>query len=143
MSGLSCSCGRVAIHCARTTVSELGDAHEQEEDRVANAVMRMPEPSMQDASPVSKTMLIPRVQRLCTECDDELSKKTPPGHQTLNAGGEQVQRKERVAPVPQVTPSEAANIQAMRGGGNSLPAMTRALFEPWFGADFSRNKVVA
>jgi outer membrane protein OmpA-like peptidoglycan-associated protein len=128
---------------AKLTINQPGDAREQEADRVADAVMRMPAPvqSMQDTSPVSKAMSIPTVQRMCAECDDELAKKTSPGKQTMNAKEAQIQRKKGAAPAPQVTPSVAANIQTMRGGGNSLPAATRAFFEPRFGADFSHVRV--
>ena len=35
----------------------------------------------------------------------------------------------------------AASIHDMKGGGAPLPAATRALFEPRFGADFSHVRV--
>ncbi len=40
-----------------------------------------------------------------------------------------------------VTPPIAANIHALRGGGQPLPETTRSFFEPRFGADFSEVRV--
>jgi hypothetical protein len=116
---------------AKLTVSQPGDIHEQEADRVANAVMRMPEPSMQETSAVSPAASPNQVQRLCTGCDNEVGKKTVA----------QVQRKEQTADAPPVTSPVAANVQSLRGGGSQLPASTRAFFEPRFGADFSEVRI--
>jgi len=115
------------------SVSQPGDAHEQDADRVADAVMRMPASSMHAAPSVTSTATIPGVQRMCAECEEEDKKET------RNAS---VQRKERTADVPTVTPGVAANIQAMCGaGGRALPSATREFFEPRFGADFSGVRV--
>ena len=126
---------------AKLTINQPGDAHEQEADRVADAVMRIPEPmtSIRGAAPVSSTTSLPAVQRLCAECDEERSQRL--GHSTMTAKGPQVQRKEQAAATPQVTHAVSANIDAMRGGGSSLPLATRAFFEPRFGADFTQVHV--
>jgi hypothetical protein len=117
---------------AKLTVSQPGDVHEQEADRVANAVMRMPESSVQETPLALSSAGAPNhAQRMCTDCDDELGKKT----------GAAVRRKEQTADAPPVTQSVAANIQSLRGGGSALPAATRAFFEPRFGADFSGVRV--
>lgn len=110
---------------AKLTVSQPGDAHEQQADRVANAVMAAPSPGMQEM-PTASTHA---VQRRCADCDEEMGKKP----------GAQVQRMEQGAgAAPPVTPAVAANLHAMRGGGSVLPADTRAFFEPRFNADFSQ-----
>ena len=114
---------------AKLAVSQPGDIHEQEADRLASEVMRMPDSSVRETSAVSSRS--PVVQRMCTECDEELEKKTV----------SPVQRKEQTSDVPAVTSSVAANIRSMRGGGRALPASTRAFFEPRFGADFSGVRV--
>lgn len=113
------------------TISQPGDAHEQEADRVADAVMRMP------AAEVSEGPLVPRpasttpiAQRLCAECEEEQKKSSP-----------QVQRKERTSDNAPVTTSVVANIQTLQGRGSPLPAATRAFFEPRFGVDFSKVRV--
>ncbi|MBP6107110.1 MAG: DUF4157 domain-containing protein [Steroidobacteraceae bacterium] len=113
---------------AKLTVSQPGDAHEQQADRVANAVMAAPSPGMQEM-PTASTHA---VQRRCADCDEEMGKKP----------GAQVQRMEQGAgAAPPVTPAVAANLHAMRGGGSVLPADTRAFFEPRFNADFSQVRV--
>jgi hypothetical protein len=115
---------------AKLTVSQPGDVHEREADRVASEVMRMPDSGVRESSAVSSSANSV-VQRMCTKCDDELEKKTIAP----------VQRKEQTGDVPPVTPSVAANIQSLRGGGRALPASTRAFFEPRFEADFSAVRV--
>lgn len=102
---------------AKLTVSQPGDAHEQQADRVANAVMAAPSPGMQEM-PTASTHA---VQRRCADCDEEMGKKP----------GAQVQRMEQGAgAAPPVTPAVAANLHAMRGGGSVLPADTRAFSSP-------------
>jgi hypothetical protein len=116
---------------AKFTVSEPGDAHEREADHVADAVMRMPANEIADKPIVASNASPPDVQRMCTDCDEEQKHKASP----------QVQRKAHGAATPALSAPVAANIQALRGGGSALPAATRALFEPRFGADFSNVRV--
>jgi hypothetical protein len=116
---------------AKLTVSQPGDVHEREADRVANAVMRMPAADVREIPVVSSTMSISKVQRMCSKCDEEIA--TGPATQ--------VQRREHAASAPLVEPSTAANIQSLRGGGQALPEATRAFFEPRFGADFSEVRI--
>jgi hypothetical protein len=116
---------------AKLTTSQPGDAHEREADRVADAVMRMPASEATGKSTVASTALPGKVQRLCTECEEEQKHKAIP----------QVQRKEQAVDTPPLTSSVAASIQNLRGGGSALPAGTRAFFEPRLGADFSDVRV--
>jgi outer membrane protein OmpA-like peptidoglycan-associated protein len=115
----------------KLTVSQPADAHEQEADRVANAVMRMPAADVQEIPVVSSTRSISTVQRMCSKCDEEIA--TGPATQ--------VQRSGHAAGAPLVEASTTANIQALRGGGQPLPARTRAFFEPRLGADFSDVRI--
>ena len=115
---------------AKLNISQPGDAHEQEADRVADAVMRMPSPDMQQM-PVVSSASTSKVQRLCTECDEELGKKS----------GAQVKRKVQAAEAPPITPSVGSNIQALGGGGSPLPEATRAFFEPRFGHGFDKVRI--
>jgi hypothetical protein len=98
---------------AKLSVSQPGDVHEREADRVADAVMRMSGTETVDRLAVPSTASL-TVQRLCTECEEEREHKVLP----------QVHRKEWAA-----------------GSGSALPAETRAFFEPRFGADFSTVRV--
>lgn len=125
---------------AKLEISTPEDESEQEADRVADSVMRMPEPavSRQAVQPVSRIPLAvrdddeeekPLVQRACNGCEEE--KKQEMVHRDSGAH----------AAAPKVTTSVAANIHAMNGGGYPLPATTRAFFEPRFGADLSQVRV--
>jgi hypothetical protein len=63
----------------KLTVSHPEDESEREADRVADQVMRMPEPASGSAlqrSPV-------QIQRMCTECEDELQRKPEFAKDTL------------------------------------------------------------
>jgi len=103
---------------AKLQVSTPGDPFEQEADRVADTVMRMPEPA-------TTRPLIQRVPLAVRESDDD----------------EEVQRQAGETSVPTVTNSIAANIDAMNGGGSPLPERTRSFFESRFGTDFGGVRV--
>ncbi len=102
----------------KLTINQPGDAYEQEADRVAAQVMRMPEPTL---------------QRACAcggECPDCKAAQT-------GGEGERLQTK----PVPGGTGSVAAPSsvhEVLRSSGRPLSAQTRAYMEPRFGQDFSR-----
>ncbi|MBS1911412.1 MAG: DUF4157 domain-containing protein [Bacteroidetes bacterium] len=135
-----CACGGGCPRCHATQTQEAahvtvqtklavnrpGDAHEQEADRVADHVMRMPDSgSVQPAAVAARAS--GSVQRTCSACE---------------AGEEEMaQAKERHGQVPSVTPSVQLSIDSMRGGGRSLPAAERAFFEPRFGHDFSHVRI--
>jgi hypothetical protein len=104
----------------KLTVNQPGDAYEQEADRVAEQVLRMPEP---------------RVQRACAcggsagpddECEECRAKRLA------------LQRKASVSG-PAVAPPIVQ--QALRAPGQPLDVATRAFMEPRFGADFGHVRV--
>ena len=101
---------------AKLTVSDLGDAFEQEADRVADQVMRMPahDDTSMTTSPVA-------VQRKCAMCEDELQRSEVSNDDsapTVNAATEQA-------------------INSLLGRGHALPESVRSFMEPRFNADFS------
>jgi hypothetical protein len=105
---------------AKLAISQPGEPEEEEADRVADHIMRMPEPA---------------VQRKCEAC---------------NAGGpcpkcdeEKVQRKATSEHSPKVSHSVASQIASLHGTGQPLPASTRAFFEPRFGHNFGQVRVHA
>src|SRR5215213_9028761 len=55
---------------AKLKVSTPGDVHEQEADRVAAEVMRMPEPPTTAERMVTQ-QAPPRLQRMCANCEEE------------------------------------------------------------------------
>ncbi|MGH2403081.1 MAG: DUF4157 domain-containing protein, partial [bacterium] len=114
---------------AKLAISEPGDPDEQEADRVAEAVMQAPEQTASERVPEPASGERPRIQRICAGCEEEeeeaaaVQAKAAPGHTT------------------DVAPSTEAQINALQGGGQPLPAYLRALFEPRFGHDFSQVRV--
>lgn len=125
----------------KLTVNEPGDRYEQEADRVADHVMRMPEPT---ASRGTGTVTAGQagVQRkcscggTCSECKDKHEEE----HGTL-------QRKPASAQIPgaaspQATAEAPPSVhEVLRSPGRSLDRDTRAFFEPRFGQDFSAVRI--
>ena len=126
----------------KLTVSQPRDVYEQEADRIADQVMRMPEP---------------RIQRVCPECEEEekklqtkpLAKQITPLLQRRaepmeeEEEGEMLQSKGTSGQLSTISPSLQNRITAFKGGGQPLPHSERAFFEPRFGADFSQVRIHA
>ena len=117
---------------AKLKVGQPGDIYEVEADRVADAVMRMPEPGVQrraeeedliQIEPIAE-QITPLVQRQVEEEEEEI-----------------LQTKEAPGQTPDVIPNIESGIQSLRGGGQPLPESVRAFFEPRFGYDFSGVRV--
>jgi hypothetical protein len=115
----------------KLTVSPPDDVYEQEADRVADEVMRMPEPA-DDQAASSGTCARPRIQRLCPECEEGLQL---PEDETLLR-----RRLDRDAE-PDVSPRVEDAIRALTGRGQPLPDSVRSFMEPRFGTDFSAVRV--
>lgn len=105
---------------AQLTVNQPGDQYEQEADRVADTVMRMPASNHTFISPFTIT---PIVQRKCAACSQE----------------EEVQRKE-TGSGGSVNPSFNNYISSL-SGGSSLSAQDRSFFGSRMGYDFSGVKI--
>lgn len=123
-----CPCGGGCPRCqselpiqTKLAVSQPGDIYEQEGDRVAEQVMRMPEPTVQRSCAPCAAGGSP-----CPKCEDESE--------------ELVQRKtEEVSDPSGVSVSD--NFLQNLGPGQPLDQGTRAFFEPRFGHDFSQVRV--
>jgi hypothetical protein len=107
----------------KLVVNEPGDAYEQEADRVAEQVMRMPAPELSIAAAP------PQLSRKCAACEEEEAKPL----QTKPAG------------TFEAAAGEAPGIvhDVLRSPGQPLEAPTRAFFELRFGHDFSHVRVHA
>jgi len=57
---------------AKLKIGEPNDKYEQEADRVADMVMRMPEPRASARVEVSGSASPTNIQRVCAECEEEL-----------------------------------------------------------------------
>ena len=160
---------RAILHRAsvqpKLTIGAPNDHYEQEADRVAEQVMRMPEPRVQrqdepveeedeekevptiQTTPLASTMT-PWVQRQPElEAEEEKALASVPTREADELGEEKedeaalIQAKHVPGRSAEVTPGLAAHIQSLRGGGQPLPASTRAFFEPRFGHDFRQVRV--
>ena len=108
----------------KLTVNKPGDPFEQEADRIADQVVRMPDPSsIQRKSSLSAGE--EKLRRKCTECEEE-EKKT------------ELRRKE-TNPGPQFAPPSVH--QVLNSPGRTLDRATRAFMEPRFGVDFSGVRI--
>lgn len=125
---------------AKLTVNVPGDAYEQEADRVAEQVMRMPEPSAgSSVSPVSSTAATAgaALQRECAcggTCDDCKKKSHDEQHAKVQM---------KAAEPVNASGMEAPPIvhEVLHSSGQPLDPATRAFMEPRFGHDFRNVRV--
>lgn len=143
----SCPCDGGCPRCrdslfiqAKLKINEPGDKYEQEADRVASEVMRMPDSEIPGISQDHT-----RIQRKCTPCAS--GGELCPGCEEEEEG--LVQRKVGNAdPSKKVRTGSNANDTSVPdsftnslGPGQPLPESVRAFLEPRFGHDFSHVRV--
>src|SRR5262245_10302691 len=142
---------------AKLTISEPGDQHEQEADRVADEVMRMPDTKTSDGATSPQQFQEPQIQRLCSKCEREIHRQPleDEKEETRHAGpvGLKVQRKcskceeetriQRDAENHSHSSNDAQSLVdgVLRSSGHPLRSETREFFEPRFGRDFSSVRV--
>lgn len=130
---------------AKLKVSQPGDAYEQEADRVADQVMRMPDAAhLEGHSPLEHSAAPARLQRLCSKCeedDEEKGIQRQAADESDESDELKLQSKSRAGPPVKDTSSIAAQINHLSNSGELLPESTRAYFEPRFGQDFSHVRV--
>jgi Domain of unknown function (DUF4157)/Bacterial toxin 34 len=127
---------------AKLTVSQPGDQYEQEADRVADQVMRMPDHTAPATVRTGDLPQISRLQRMCAQCEEEEIQRQPMAEEMKGEAEEEtLQAKETAGQTPQVGSDAQAQINGLRGGGQPLSEPMRAFFEPRFGHDFSRVRV--
>jgi hypothetical protein len=118
----------------KVTVSQPGDESELEAERVAEQIMRMPEPASSGAAPVSRQTVSPEIRRMCSECEEEVHREpTPvePGAIRTTEGGH----------ASEISPHIQAYLDHLPNEGQSLPESVRSFFEPRFGQDFSQVRI--
>jgi Domain of unknown function (DUF4157) len=106
----------------KLAVSQPGDTYEREADRVADQIMRMPEPSLQRTCAACEAGATP-----CPKCDD---------------ADKSLQRKTEASAKPKPTGMSAPDsfVQSL-GSGQPLEPGIREYFEPRFGADLTHVRV--
>lgn len=125
------NCGIGRLIQTKLTVSQPGDRHEQEADRVADEVMRMTAPSHHTA--------VPQIQRKCDACEEEeISRQT-----------DDEEKEEEPVQLKAANQSANQNSSLVKsainhaGSGQPLPVSARTFFEPRFGSDLSDVRIHA
>jgi peptidoglycan hydrolase-like protein with peptidoglycan-binding domain len=118
---------------AKLQISEPGDQYEQEADRVAETVMKMT-----DESSIERTQNL-SIQRKCSSCEDELQRYAMEKEDEEHS----VQRKTVTGQQTVAAPGVEAQIRSITGGGQKLPAPTRAFFERRLQQDLSQVTIHA
>jgi hypothetical protein len=158
-----CACGGSCPRCQdallqpKLTLSEPGDRYEQEADRVAEQVMRIPEPSIQpQIEPEAAERMVqrqeianqitPLVQRQVLPEEQEDGEETLVDDTSLAEDEEDIEPDETGMPkrengVAGLTSVDTSNIHIPRGLGHPLTTDTRDFMEQRFGYDFSQVRV--
>ncbi len=108
---------------AKLVVGPVNDPYEQEADRFADQVMRMPDNEVATTSKKDPGAVI---QRMCTDCEEE---------------EQSIQAKREGGPTGEVSAKQTAEIESIRTGGEPLHPASRNFFEQRFGHDFSRVRI--
>jgi Domain of unknown function (DUF4157)/Pretoxin HINT domain len=112
----------------KLTIGQPNDRYEQEADRVAAQVMRMPDPAMPS-----------RIQRQTrSQDDDNLPLQAKPIVFEITPF---VQRQVQAKGSEAVSADFEQQLTRSRSGGQALPEPVRSFMEPRFGADFSQVRV--
>jgi hypothetical protein len=138
---------------AKLTINKPGDKYEQEADRIADQVMRMPDPVAQRQAVLEEeeedetlqmkplaTQITPLVQREAIDEEEEEEEEIALQRQPLME--EELLQAKGDAQAPTATSSAEAAVQSVRqGGGRPLDPATQAFMEPRFGHDFGNVRV--
>lgn len=123
----------------KLTVGQPDDIYEQEADRVAEQVMRLPEPGCPECPEKDKEESI-QTKPLADQITPLVQRQVEPEEEKEE---ETIQPKEISGKTPAVSPGLESHIRSLKGGGQPLDPATRAFFEPRFGADFSGVRIHA
>lgn len=117
---------------SKLTIGQPGDTYEREADRVADQIIRMPEPNvrrqsedeeMVELKPLSK-QITPPIQKQPEEDEEDIIQTKKPSGNT-----------------PEVTPHISSKINTLRGHGEPLPQSLLNFYGPRFGADFGGVRI--
>ena len=118
---------------AKLGVSHPDDIYERQVHRVADEVMRMPEPAGLWAA-FGSSSAPARIQRLCAECEEGLQRQMP-----MEEEQPLVQGKREGAGLEEGAAAIEPYVDGLAARGEPLAPGTRAFFEPRFAADFSAS----
>ncbi len=123
---------------AKLTIGAPNDIFEQEADRVADEVMRMPGPQAQ-AAPTCNDAACLKSEEGTTRPKPLADPITPMVQRRTEA--EEKEALMQADTLPNLTPEVASAIVGIKDGGRPLPVAERAFFEPRFGRDFGHVRV--
>lgn len=115
-------------------IGQPNDRYEQEADRVADQVMRMPDSATQVNTEVPAST--PPVQHLTPDNDKDIQRQPEEEEEE-----ELLQAKAQPGQLPKVNPELEASISNLQSGGHPLSHSTRTFFESRFGAGFTGVRV--
>jgi hypothetical protein len=120
---------------AKLNVNHSDDIYERQGDRIADEVMRMPEPAEPWVA-FGASSAPTRIQRLCAECEEGLQRQMP-----MEEEQPLVQGKCAGAGLEEGAAAIEPYVDGLAARGEALAPETRAFFEPRFGVDFSAVRI--
>jgi len=126
---------------AKLTINHPNDRYEQEADRVADAVMRMPEPGVQRQVEPDEEEETLQTKPLAAQITPLIQRQIEPEEREEEEEEEEIQPKRIAGTAHKITPEIERDIQSVRGAGQPLSTSERTFFEPRFGADFGSVRV--
>jgi len=140
-----CACDGGCPRCSgviqpKLTIGAPDDKYEQEADRVADQVMRMPDPAIQRSAGCSSCGDLDEDQIQTKSIGDQITPLVQ-RQEDPEEEEESVQPKGISNKSPPVTTGLGHRILSMRGGGQPLSTLSRAFFEPRFGRDLGDVRV--
>jgi hypothetical protein len=115
---------------AKLAIGQPNDLYEQEADRVADRVMRMPDPAQ--ISPIVSASP-PELRRVCSQCENETNKKLQT--KVASSTPSRVGSRAPASDVPYIVS------EVLSSPGQPLDPATRAFFEPRFGLDLTHVRM--
>jgi len=151
---------------AKLKIGQANDKYEQEADRVADHIMRMPNFHPSFPNNTYSTPQTSVIQRACSSCSSEFQSAAEENRATISTKlcpqcrdteqdliqrqeeneeeeeeEELIQTKSNTNSAPTVTPEISSGIQSLRGGGRPMSKSERNFFEPRFAANFGNVRI--
>lgn len=120
---------------AKLKISQPDDRYEQEADRVADQLMKMPDNNQQVPTTISTDLQGSSAQRLLNNSEEQLQRQPEEEEEEL------IQLKSADDLQAEVNPHIEQSINGLRKGGQPLPDQARQFFESRFGTGFSSVRI--
>jgi hypothetical protein len=130
-------CGHGIIQ-AKLKIGQPNDVYEQEADRVADTVMRIPDSQVQRKSPWNEDEEDPIQMKPVSGQSTTLVQRKSPWNEDEE---DPIQMKSNWGQIPVISSGLESQIHALKGGGEPLPQGTKRFMETAFNADFSGVRV--